>query len=81
MDVASGHQGHGLVGLRERAQALSGQLRTISSDEGVVLRVELPSLSAVAEQGPVPAAVSETDPRVVGDGAATPDARVVRSRR
>jgi two-component system sensor histidine kinase DesK len=81
MDVASGHQGHGLVGLRERAQALSGQLRTFSSDEGFVLRVELPSLSAVAEQGPVPAAVSETDPRVVGDGAATPDARVVRSRR
>jgi signal transduction histidine kinase len=71
--------GHGLVGLSERAHAFAGRLRTMSSAEGFVLRVELPALPAHEAARPIPSPADEAA-AAVADGGHRQD-RSVKSRR
>jgi two-component system sensor histidine kinase DesK len=72
--------GHGLVGLRERAHAFAGRLRTLSSDEGFILRLELPSLPGTGPSGPLVAPADEVGADV-RDGAPRQDGTIAGSRR
>jgi two-component system sensor histidine kinase DesK len=72
--------GHGLVGLGERAHAFDGRLWTRSSDEGFILRLELPALPGTGSGRPPLTPADEVGPDA-GDGASPHDGTVARSRR
>jgi two-component system sensor histidine kinase DesK len=72
--------GHGLVGLGERAHAFAGRLRTQSSAEGFVLRLELPAASGT-QSGRAPLATADEVQPAVANGGQRPGGSVARSRR